>query len=628
MQKKHFWLPISSWNIPELFITESISPNRYYKKRKFGNSNNLITDDNGIPLQAENCLVLYPNQFRFTPKIGKPAFIYIHQSAINEDFLIIDKDGIGYYFDTIFLRYGNFQLRFFNENDKKMFMANTSVSLEAKTFNKYNLDFFKEQKQNILFVGKEPSIVNNHKINLLVTNQDKGRNWAFDKAYNQIKGFVYGFLCGTIGKKSGNEVELETELQKLKNKVNALRTFFEMSESYSKEIFEVTLKLTEQCEKIFLETLPNNANHNFIGIKKRIKDLQNLQPLKLAELKNQKNNSRKSGTGKIKEELDLLYKKKTILKNQQEKLREEKRNLNELAKSIKRPKKDSEEYERKQELKYEIQEIQDEINNISSTLKPINKEIRNLNNDFGEFKSFGRTQYDGNIEEQFYKITSSINNLIFASNSEVADKQRKSDLPNLSGFDFDINRLAEKYEGKIEQENFIDSIDSIHFDMLSKNDKELLTIILNTVFLNPSEFSGDVSESLINQILEEVLNKSKKLEDKEIVNSLSDLFNYRMTREGNYQIPDFSITLQNFFSFIIKPTNPEELKKIIYSKGIREFHIAYAIWGAFVGFAAMPKTFTNIVFDSEDKNIFEQIDDYLFSKFLNNKRMKTDDNKA
>ena len=56
-----------------------------------------------------------------------------------------------------------------------------------------------------------------------------------------------------------------------------MRTFFEMSEIYSQNIFDVTFSLVDTCENIFKNTLSENTENNFIGIKARLQELQNLQ---------------------------------------------------------------------------------------------------------------------------------------------------------------------------------------------------------------------------------------------------------------------------------------------------------------------------------------------------------------
>lgn len=623
--KRYYWLPLSSWNLSEIFVTESVSPHSFYKTRMFGTTHNQLTDDNGKPLQSENCLVLYPNQFSFTPKTGKPTFVLINSNALDTKFLEIDENGVVYYFKTIYFQRGNFQLRFFSEPDKRMFLANSSVILEVKSFKKYDVDFFevKNDKQNILYVSNAPQDNNQLSLDLVIARKSKAEQVYFDRAYNQIKGLIYGLLCGTIGKKSVLEIKLETELQKLKSKVTALRTYFEMSDTIGQEVLEPSLQLTDNCEALFKTLFPNNTVSNFNGIKERIKEAGNLQYLRLTELRKQKKQIESSDNQfdeNQKEHLRSLEEQKLELKNEQEQLRESRKKLEVQEKQIKRPKKNTEGYYKKEELKAEIDLLQEEINQLSEKIKPINAEIQRINFEISKYQTFGGTQYDSNIEEQFYRISGYINDLIFAPKEQSAQTL----IPNIQGIVLDIRNLANHYykvnvQKKIKNNdlNFVQSLNSEILDTLSREDKAILEILTNVILSNPTSILGDISENNLNEILTVAIEElSKRNISEVIVSPLKDLLSYRLTGNGEYNIPNDQVVMRSFFAFIIKPYSAEELTKFMYSKNMQELHLAYIFWGAFFGFANMPKTFTNIIFESNDNELFEMIDGYLFHKYL------------
>ncbi|MCP2937563.1 hypothetical protein NK983_33195, partial [Salmonella enterica subsp. enterica serovar Typhimurium] len=58
--KKHYWIPTTTWNLSDVFATESISPFLFYSKRLFGSKSNQIADDKGKPIEAANTIILYP----------------------------------------------------------------------------------------------------------------------------------------------------------------------------------------------------------------------------------------------------------------------------------------------------------------------------------------------------------------------------------------------------------------------------------------------------------------------------------------------------------------------------------------------------------------------------------------
>src|SRR5690606_33456775 len=63
----------------------------------------------------------------------------------------------------------------------------------------------------------------------LINNQ---KQQVFDRAYNQIKGLVFGLLRGIFSQSSSEEISLLNQLRKLKNHVAGARTSVSMSSVY------------------------------------------------------------------------------------------------------------------------------------------------------------------------------------------------------------------------------------------------------------------------------------------------------------------------------------------------------------------------------------------------------------
>ena len=61
--KKHYWIPTTTWNLADIFATESISPFSFYGNRLFGSKSNQIVDDQGKQIEAHNSIILYPKNF-------------------------------------------------------------------------------------------------------------------------------------------------------------------------------------------------------------------------------------------------------------------------------------------------------------------------------------------------------------------------------------------------------------------------------------------------------------------------------------------------------------------------------------------------------------------------------------
>ena len=73
------------------------------------------------------------------------------------------------------------------------------------------------------------------------------------------------------------------------------------------------------------------------------------------------------------------------------------------------------------------------------------------------------------------------------------------------------------------------------------------------------------------------------------------------------------LILANVIVFLMKSQGPDQINKKLAAKNIGYKKIAYMLYGAYVGFANMPKTFTNPLFDFGGVKHFNYIDDYLFT---------------
>jgi len=622
--KKHYWLPTTTWNLSDVFATESISPFLFYTKRLFGSKSNQIADDQGRLIEANNSIILYPKNFLFTPSIGKPVFILVNSSSLDSNFIEVEKNEIAYYRKTIYFKRGNFQVRFLNEEDKNIFLATLSINLETKTLNKYNVEFnFPANKQNILHIHS-PTDIFDLKPNIQLNETANEDQLYFDKAFNQIKGLIYGLVCSTIGKKTSVQIKLEKSLQNLKSKISGFRTRLEMSDEFSSEMITPLVEKVDEVKKAFSEVFPETASIVFQSVNQRLTEIGNLQTLRLSTLTTQRQKFAsidKSLIQKLKETLQVLQDDDFKLKSKEEKLWEQRKKLDSENKSIKRPKKNSAEHDQKISLKERITELKEDIDKIKEKRRPGKTEIQRYKLELAEYSEFGRTQYDSNIEEQFYKISGYINDLIFSTNDKITQSQQsQKKYPDLSQIKFDIHSLTNAFKER-KRNDFVNSLQSDLFEFASEEERFLFKEILEVVLLE-TNFSTDVSETSITHIAEKVFehfsesNFSATKIGKEVLSHLQSLSAYRTNKGANYTFPNSIPVLQNFISFIIKPYNNEELKNFAYGKDVKDIHFAFSMWAAYIGFASLPKTFTDIVFESGDDQLIEYIDEYLFKMYL------------
>ena len=160
-------------------------------------------------------------------------------------------------------------------------------------------------------------------------------------------------------------------------------------------------------------------------------------------------------------------------------------------------------------------------------------------------------------------------------------------------------------------------LESEFFQDLDELNKELFEMIIEIILLKAGANVSGVSDFSINQVLEAVTEQAKSLGNEQINEVLASLLEYRMTRRGKIIFPEDQVVLRNFVGLVMKPFSAEELIKFLQTKGCNNPHIIYPMWGAFVGFADMPKTFTNSVLNDSSNPLIDQIDDYLFNSYLN-----------
>ena len=97
---------------------------------------------------------------------------------------------------------------------------------------------------------------------------------------------------------------------------------------------------------------------------------------------------------------------------------------------------------------------------------------------------------------------------------------------------------------------------------------------------------------------------------------LRDYYKYRIGQNSNFNFPKNAV-LGNILVFLMKLNGHEQINKMLISKDFEYKYIAFMLYGAYTGFANMPKTFTNIIFDSNNDVLYNYLDDYLFEKVLN-----------
>lgn len=600
------WLPINQWNLNEVFTTESISPISFYAIRDFGNPVNR----NEGRFEDANYLVM------FEEPVFNEIIIEIYPELLDKTALQDTKFGYYEYYKTIYLQKGHFKVHFDKEDQLQEFLNQQFMLLEVKTVNKYKSESFvisENKPKQIKQITYQPKIL----------SEQSEKEPFFDKAFNQIKGLIYGYVIGSLGCLGENEQGLVSDLTKLKNTIGGVHTDIALSDQYSNFWFINVKKQIRDCEERFKKQFDNKTSDLFTTITLRLQEVDSLNKMRCEELSKQKSPSYKRDYETEQENLEqarrevYLYECKhniTPLKEEFEKIKQEEKERGE-AKGKKREyykkEENPEKYYRKQELKNEIEEF--EKNDYE--YKALKNNVYALE---GRIKNFqqGGTQFDTSINEQFNRITEQLNDIVKRTNNYFLSKNKEeSELPNIS-FKINLDSLTNYYFEKNKlYSDFSIQLPNILSDEISKQEIELLKISLNSVLSFPQGRLGNYSEENVLKIIAEI---GKHLPDSDFKNTLREYYSYRTAKSDNFVFPENDI-LASIIIFLMKLQGHDQINKMLISKGVKNKNVAFMLYGAYTGFANLPKTFTNLIFDSENNKLQYFIDNYLFTTIIKSK---------
>jgi hypothetical protein len=599
------WLPIINlWNLNEVFTTESISPISFYRDRGFGNPVNR----NKGKFEDVNYLVLFKERVSSESEI----IVEISLELLDDSALQNTKSGYFEYYKTIYLRKGLFKIHFNSEEKSQEFLTQQFMLLEVKTVNKYQSDSFvvsdnKAKKSSQFYQPK-------------MLSEQSEKEPFFDKAFNQIKGMIYGYVIGSLGSLGENEQGLVSDLTKLKNTIGGVHTDIALSEQYTDSWLSKVEEQIKGCAERYKKQL-NTISDVFATLLLRLQEVDNLNKMRCEEIAKSKTDEYRQQKEQAKKDLEQAcrevyeYECKhniTLIREEFEKIKQEEKKRGEAkGKTREYFKEGTPEYNCKQELKYKIEEF--EKNDLE--YKALKDKVYALKDKVKNFQQ-GGTQFDTSIHEQFNRITEQLNDIVKKTNNRFLSKNnKKSDLPDIS-FKIDLPSLTQHYFSNIHTYNdFSIQLSESLSSEISKQETELLKLSLNAILSLPQGRLGNYSEEKILEIITEI---GKHLPDGEAKKSLRGYYAYRTAKLDNFTFPQNDI-FASIIVFFMKMQGHDQINKMLIVKGIKHKQIAFMLYGAYVGFANMPKTFTNIVFDSDNTKLFNYIDNYLFNNYINQK---------
>lgn len=597
------WLPINLWNLNEVFTTESISPISFYSCRGFGNPINR----NEGKYEDANYLVL------FEERASSDIIIEISRELLDKAALQDTKSGYQEYYKTIYLQYGLFKVHFNIVEKLQEFLNQQFMLLEVKTVSKYKSECFvvSEQKtKKTSQISYQPKIL----------SEQSEKEPFFDKAFNQIKGLIYGYVIGSLGSLGENEQGLVSDLTKLKNTIGGVHTDIALSDQYSNFWLINVKKQIRDCEERFRKQFDNKTSDVFSTLTLRLQEVDNLNKMRCEEILKQESPSYKRDYEKEQENLEqvrrdvYLYECKnniTSLKEEFEKIKQEEKERGEVKgkkREYYKKNENPEKYYRKQELKSKIEEFEKndyEYRELKNKVYALEDRLKNFQQ--------GGTQFDTSINEQFNRITEQLNDIVKRTNNYFLSQHNKeSELPDIS-FKIVLDSLTCHYFEKIKSYNdFAIQLPDTLLNEISKQEIELLKISQNAVLSFPQGRLGNYSEENVLKIIAEI---GKHLPDGDFKSALRDYYAYRTAKSDNFAFTENDI-LACVIVFFMKLQGHDQINKMLITKGIHHKKIAFMLYGAYTGFANLPKTFTNLIFDSENRKLQEYIDNYLFNNFL------------
>jgi hypothetical protein len=452
---------------------------------------------------------------------------------------------------------------------KDSLIAESQILLEVKSLDKFVSDIYVKSKT----IEKRATISNLKEESFLLERQSF---IDFDIKYNKIKGALVGYTRGQYTTSDDTTLKLQNNLRDIKNSFGGMNTQIMMS-----DVFDESSDLRERirnCKGLYFKTV--GVSNSFDVLLDQYKEVINLAKMRSEEKKQSYNNQKKEN----------LLKEKTYIEDRISRIEEsyniievrkeldsikalEKANGESVGKSRLYFKKDTVEFERKQQLKSIIEEFENgnaEYIQYKNRLYQIDQELNDDSN-----------KYDNILSAIFTRISDILNDLI----------KNASSLTN--GGLVDLSKVSIS--------------DSLYLSS-NPDDSEIcyFNILLNCI-LN-STTAKQLSEHSVLLVLEESAKMFKSTplsmvdSGKMILNTLREYWSYKNQRVDSFNIPEGMPVLQSIMSFFVKPLGFDQIERYMMIKKYSSKAYAFMLWGAWIGFADMPKTFTNVLYQDEDIN--------------------------
>lgn len=563
-----YYIEISPWNLLESFVTESISPYSFYKSRNFGN--NLSRYLSGEK-EKFNYLILSKKD------LGGDISLIVDEDLIDTTVLhpIKDLKSVFTYPKTIYYRKGLVRFRIGLNHLKDSIISESQVLLEVKCLEKYLPDFFIDCKEEINRQGiKKFKDTFSFEQQLYI---------EFDNRFNKVKGAIIGYTRGLFTSSDQSNLQLQNELRDLKNAFAGLNTRIMMTDTFNDNT-DIQKRICD-CKELYSQNIEHtNSFDVLIALYHEILKLAKMRSEEIRQIKSPYKEELIKEKTEIENEITQIELQYNITEAKIE-LREikatERRNGEKIGKKRLFFKKDSAEYVRK---KY-LEKVIDDFKNHNAEFKQLQNKLyqieENLNPD--------ANKYDTTLSTIFLRISDILNDVIKSSSNTVCQDN------------VDISQIKVT-SNSISIENRQEDAELCYFNILLK------CIINNTSAEKLSEHHVlQLMEESAKIFKEEALANSRS--GVNIVTTLREYWLYKNQRRDQFHIPSDMPVFQSIMSFFVKPLGFDQIERYMLMKRFSNKAYAFMLWGAWIGFADMPKTFTNILY--QNKEVCSIIDDKL-----------------
>lgn len=574
-----YYISINSWNLLESFVTESLSPFAFYNKRNFGNNLSRFINNSNDKIKF---IVLS------TVDNGGDYSIIVNDTILDTSSIkpVKGLKTMFVYSKTLYYKKGTVSFRFGSQASLDAFVAESQILFEVKCIDKYKDDFFiKEVKEK-----KTSSTLRRLGESFSFEQQTLVKN---DNQFNIIKGAIVGYARGALTTSDSSDLRLVSMIKDIKNSFAGLNTQIMVNDSEVERPEAYIIKLKE-CKKSFNEVLHEKTNY-FDILTQLFLEVRNLASLRCAELSRYKvDNKERLIDQKQDVEYEICEIERTsnisILKAELKQIKDEEKRLGERSgKTRIYFKKDTSKYNRKQELKAILKEFEESNEDYKALLRKldeINTSIQNANS--------GKSQYDATLSALFVRISDITNNL-----------QKKFDQgKSLNAVDFSCIEYTQEYGLEL-REASEDNDELEYFNVLIKTivSRETLETISEQFILSLIEKSAIAFKSCPSY-------ESEK--GKLIMECLRNYWRYKHNQCTGFVIPGDMPVLQSVMSFFLKPFGFDQIERYMMNKKFTKKKYAMMLWAACNGYAALPKTFTSVLYQDEENymamdNLLEDI---------------------